>query len=265
MNQSSFSSGIRRAVLITGAARRMGSAIALGFAQRGWDVVIHHRASPDEAHATADAVRACGAQATIVAADLAEDGAAGQLFQDALAAFGHLDAVVNNASRFDYDDADSFDTSLLFGHMRPNLVAPVALARDLARHVRERQARGVVINLLDQKLWNYNPDFFSYTLSKAALESATTMLAQALAPHVRVVGIAPGLTLPSHLQTPEAFEQTHRLAPLGQASTAADIADAAVFMAHNPAITGTTLLVDGGQHLVGFARDFSMMPSGPDS
>ncbi|MGO3740703.1 SDR family oxidoreductase [Kerstersia sp.] len=264
MNQSSFSSGLRRAVLITGAARRMGSAIALGFAQRGWDVVIHHRASPDEAQATADAVRACGVRAVIVTADLAEEGAAAQLFEDALAAFGQLDAVVNNASRFDYDDADSFGPDLLFGHMQPNLVAPVALARGLARHVRARQGKGVVINLLDQKLWNYNPDFFSYTLSKAALESATTMLAQALAPHVRVVGIAPGLTLPSHLQTPEAFEQTHRLAPLGQASTAADIADAAVFMAHNPAITGTTLLVDGGQHLVGFARDFSMMAPGPE-
>lgn len=263
MNQTPSPTGTRRTVLITGAARRMGSAIALGFAQRGWNVVIHHRASPVEADATAAAVRACGVQAAIITADLSETGAARRLFEASLAAFGHLDAVINNAARFDYDAADSFSADLLFGHMQPNLVAPVMLARDLAAHVRARQGRGVVINLLDQKLWNYNPDFFSYTLSKAALESATTMLAQALAPHVRVVGIAPGLTLPSHMQTPEAFEQTHKLAPLGQASTAADIADAAVFVAHNPAITGTTLLVDGGQHLVGFARDFSMMPHGP--
>src|SRR5690606_12687521 len=118
---------------------------------------------------------------------------------------------------------------------------------------------GVVVNLLDQKLWNYNPDFFSYTLSKAALESATTMLAQALAPALRVVGVAPGLTLISHLQTPEQFERSHKLSPLGQSSTPEDIAGAVLFAAQNAAITGTTLLVDGGQHLMAFDRGFSMM------
>src|SRR5690606_13757914 len=143
-------------------------------------------------------------------------------------------------------------------HMQPNLVAPVVLARGLAQAVARAGTRGVVVNLLDQKLRNYNPDFFSYTLSKAAPEAATTMLAQALAPAVRVVGVAPGLTMISHLQTPAQFEQTHAMAPLGQSSRPQDIAHAVLFAAQNPAITGTTLVVDGGQHLVRFERDFSM-------
>ena len=116
-----------------------------------------------------------------------------------------------------------------------------------------------MVNLLDQKLWNPNPDFFSYTLSKAALEAATTMLAHALAPQLRVVGVAPGLTLTSHLLSQEKFEQLHQLSPLGRSSTPQDVASAVSFALENPSITGTTLLVDGGQHLMKFDRDFSLM------
>src|SRR5690606_29029592 len=193
--------------------------------------------------------------------DLADEAAVGQLLDTISDGFGPVDAVVNNAGRFEYDDASTFSSKCLHEHLGPNLVAPIVLARDLAARVQARgaQARGVVVNLLDQKLWNYNPDFLSYTLTKAALEAANTMLAQALAPAVRVVGVAPGLTLPSHLQTADAFAHTHSMAPLGQASNPEDIASAVVFAVNNPAITGTTLIIDGGQHLVGFARDFSMM------
>ncbi|MCV0441323.1 MAG: SDR family oxidoreductase, partial [Hydrogenophaga sp.] len=116
-----------------------------------------------------------------------------------------------------------------------------------------------VVNLLDQKLWNMNPDFFSYTLSKAALEAANTMLALALAPRVRVVGVAPGLTLTSHLLSDEKFAELHRQSPLGRSSTPQDVAAAVVFALDNRSITGTTLLVDGGQHLMRFERDFSLM------
>jgi NAD(P)-dependent dehydrogenase (short-subunit alcohol dehydrogenase family) len=117
----------------------------------------------------------------------------------------------------------------------------------------------VVVNLLDQKLWNQNPDFVSYTLSKAALEAANTVLAMALAPQVRVVGVAPGLTLTSPMLTPERFETLHKLSPLGRSSTPQDVASAVQFALENSSITGTTLLVDGGQHLMRFERDFSMM------
>ena len=116
-----------------------------------------------------------------------------------------------------------------------------------------------MVNLLDQKLWNQNPDFFSYTLSKAALEAANTMLALALSPLVRVVGVAPGLTLTSHLLSDAKFEALHKLSPLGRSSTPQDVASTVLFALQNQSITGTTLLVDGGQHLMRFERDFSLM------
>ena len=139
------------------------------------------------------------------------------------------------------------------------------LAQALHQHLADRaaagdtSAQGAVVNLLDQKLWNQNPDFMSYTLSKAALEAAGTMLALALAPRVRVVGVAPGLTLTSHLLSEDRFAQLHALSPLGRSSTAEDVAATVRFALENRSITGTTLLVDGGQHLMKFDRDFSMM------
>lgn len=258
-------SAVRKVVLVTGGARRIGRAIARAFAERGWNVALHYGSSAAEASAAVAELRALGVEAAAFACDLANETDVAAMVPAVVERFGHLDAVVNNAAHFDYDDARSFSAATLQRHMLPNLMAPVMLARDLAAAVNARgqAAKGVVINLLDQKLWNYNPDFLSYTLSKAALEAATTMLAQALAPAVRVVGVAPGLTLISHMQTPQQFAQTHAMAPLGQASKPEDIAHAAVFAAENSSITGTTLVVDGGQHLVGFARDFSMMnPSG---
>jgi NAD(P)-dependent dehydrogenase (short-subunit alcohol dehydrogenase family) len=116
-----------------------------------------------------------------------------------------------------------------------------------------------VINMLDQKLWNQNPDFFSYTLSKAALEAANTMLAISLAPQLRVVGVAPGLTLTSHMLSDEKFQALHKLSPLQRSSTPEDVCAAVLFAMTNRSITGTTLLVDGGQHLMKFERDFSLM------
>ncbi|MDX3907063.1 MAG: SDR family oxidoreductase [Pigmentiphaga sp.] len=259
----------RPVALVTGAARRIGREIALALARAGWNVAVHYGTSRDAAQETREALRAQGAEAEIFACDLADPAAVADLVPAVLAHFGRIDAVVNNASTFEYDDARTFDAGMLQAHMLPNLAAPVLLARglDAALSARGPGARGVVVNLLDQKLWNYNPDFFSYTLSKAALEAATTMLAQALAPTVRVVGVAPGLTMISHLQTPQQFARTHAMAPLGHASHPEDIAHAVLFAVQNRSITGTTVLVDGGQHLVGFERDFSLMnpPSDPGS
>ncbi|GAB3475790.1 hypothetical protein GCM10011496_12490 [Polaromonas eurypsychrophila] len=182
--------------------------------------------------------------------------------------FGQVDAVVNNASTFEHDGAASFSFAALEKHMRSNAGAAIVLAQALHAHVLARLAasavaeqtgRFAVVNLLDQKLWNQNPDFFSYTLSKAALEAANTMLAIALAPQVRVVGVAPGLTLTSHLLSEEKFEALHKLSPLGRSSNPADVAATVKFALENASMTGTTLLVDGGQHLMKFERDFSLM------
>ncbi|MGE4335444.1 MAG: SDR family oxidoreductase [Pigmentiphaga sp.] len=248
-------------VLVTGAAHRLGREIALTLARAGWGVAVHYGRSDAAAKTLACEIHELGAPAAAFGCDLADEAAVGELTARIVEHFGRLDAVVNNAGLFEYDDATTFSGANLQAHLGPNLVAPITLARDLAQHLETRgsEARGVVVNLLDQKLWNYNPDFLSYSLTKAAMAAATTMLAQALAPAVRVVGVAPGLTLPSHMQSQEDFERAHTLAPLGRSSRPQDVAEAVRFALQNPAITGTTLLIDGGQHLVGFNRDFSMM------
>ncbi|HET8747137.1 MAG TPA: SDR family oxidoreductase [Ramlibacter sp.] len=247
-----------RTVLVTGAGRRLGRAIALDLAAHGWQVAVHYR---DSEHGAKQTVEACRqhARAEAFRADLEQEAPTRELFAQVLACFGRIDAVVNNASQFQHDSAQSFGYAALATHLATNTAAPIVLAQCLAAHARERSGGGVVVNLLDQKLWNPNPDFFSYTLSKAALQAATTLLAQALAPELRVVGVAPGLTLTSHMLSQERFEELHKLSPIGRSSTPEDIAHAVRFALENGAVTGSTLLVDGGQHLMKFDRDFSLM------
>ena len=243
-----------RVALVTGAGRRLGRAIALGLAKAGWDLALHYRHSEQDAIATRDAILALGRRAVLLQCDLADDAAVRLLAGSAIDALGTLTCIVNNASLFEYDSATDFSPALLNAHMAANVTAPVLLAQAL--HAATPQGeQAVVINLLDQKLYNLNPDFLSYTLSKAALHAATTMLAQALAPTVRVVGVAPGITLVSGEQSQEGFTQAHRATPLGRSSTPQDIADAVVYAAGARALTGTTLLVDGGQHLTPSTRD----------
>lgn len=241
--------------LVTGAARRIGRAIALELAAAGHDVALHCRHSRDEAEALAAELRKHGMRAEVFVADLADEAACRDLVPAIVARFGRLDAVVNNASTFEYDDALSFSHAAMERHWRANTAPAVLLAQGLHTHLRARGAQGCLVNLLDQKLGNPNPDYFSYTLSKAALESAGVMLAQALAPLLRVVGVAPGVTLTSGPMNEAEFAAAHRLTPLGRSSTPEDIARAVRFAIESPAITGSTLWIDGGQHLMGQPRD----------
>ena len=250
-----------RTVLVTGAAKRLGRAIALDLAAHGWQVAVHYRESEKNAIETAAAcARLSGASGHFDANFDSEDAVRG-LLPRVVAQMGPVDAVVNSASLFEHDSAADFGYAAMERHLRSNTGAPIVLAQALHQHITSRgaAAQGVVVNLLDQKLWNMNPDFVSYTLSKAALEAANTLLAQALAPHIRVVGVAPGLTLTSDFLSDEKFAQLHRMSPLGRSSTPKDIAATVRFALDNRSITGTTLLVDGGQHLMRFDRDFSMM------
>lgn len=240
----------RPVVVVTGAARRIGREIALHLAGQGWDVAVHHRDSPADATETATAARAAGARAEVFATDLAVEAQCNALLPAVRACFGRVDAVVNNASLFEYDDVASFGHAAMERAWRANTAPAILLARAL-----HAAGGGVVVNLLDQKLWNPNPDYLSYTLSKAALEAATTMLAQALAPRLRVCGVAPGVTLLSGEMSGGEFEAAHRMTPLNRSSTPLDIARAVHFLLESPAITGTTLLVDGGQHLQSQPRD----------
>lgn len=245
----------QKVALVTGGAKRIGRAIALALAQRGWDVAVHYGQSATDAEATVHDIKALGRRAAAVQCDLADEAAVKTLVTRAAAALSaSISCVVNNASLFDYDSAADFSFARLDAHMHANLAAPVLLAQALHAATPEG-SQAVMINLLDQKLFNLNPDFLSYTLSKAALHSATTMLAQALAPKVRVVGVAPGITMVSGEQSDAGFAKAHTITPLGHSSTPDDIAAAVCFVAEAQAMTGTTLVVDGGQHLISLQRD----------
>lgn len=257
-------------VLVTGAAKRLGRSIALALAERGWRVAVHYHESDAQAAQTAADCSALTPGAAIFRADLGQESHAANLVAQVLGVWGRLDAVVHSASVFEYDNADSFSYAALTRHQQINTGAAVLLARALHQHLltqspasprtsAQSTTRGALVVLLDQKLWNLNPDFFSYTLSKAALHSAVTLLAQHYAPHLRVVGVAPGLTLPSNMLSEQRFAQLHAQAPLGRASQPDEVAQTVVFALQNAALTGTTIVVDGGQHLMKFERDFSLM------
>jgi len=256
-----------RVALVTGAARRLGREIALTLARQGWDVAVHCRQSLGDAQQTVADIVALGRRACVLQADLSDETQARGLLPQAVAQLGRVDAVVNSASTFEYDAAPSFSYAMLDKHLRANTAPAIVLAQMLAEHVAARTdvaeameaPDAAVVNLLDQKLWNPNPDFLSYTLSKAALEAATTLLALALAPRVRVLGVAPGLTLTSDWLQGDKFAKLHAQSPLGRSSTPQDVALTVAFALANRSMTGTTLLVDGGQHLQRFERDFSMM------
>jgi NAD(P)-dependent dehydrogenase (short-subunit alcohol dehydrogenase family) len=271
-------------VLVTGAAKRLGREIALRLAKHGWRVAVHYRSSEQDAiNTVADLAINTPARAENISktavnsvnipshakfqCDLNDEAAVRSLLARVVIQFSRVDAVVNSAAIFEHDAASTFSYSAMHKHLATNTGAAIVLSQALYEHVAERKtagetdAQGAVVNLLDQKLWNQNPDFFSYTLSKAALEAANTMLAMELAPLVRVVGVAPGLTLTSHMISDDKFQELHKISPLGRSSTAQDVADAVRFALENRSITGTTFLVDGGQHLMRFARDFSLMDS----
>jgi len=247
--------------LVTGAAHRIGREIALALARDGYDVAVHYGRSRAAALATVADIRRTGRRACAVKRDLAVASGLRSMLEQCAGELGEVTCVVNSASLFEFDRAEDFDAARLTRHMRVNVAAPVLLARHLHARI-AKGGQGVVINLLDQKLWNPNPDFLSYTLSKAALCSATGLLARALAPKLRVVGIAPGITLPAPGQSLRHFEQAARLSALGYPSAPEDIAQAVVYLARARAVTGTTLLVDGGQHLVPSERDVMFLRPG---
>lgn len=266
-----------RVVLVTGAAKRLGREIALALARAGWQVAVHFRDSLEDARRTSAECAQLSGNSAVFRANLGNETAVRNLLPRVVAHFGRVDALVNSASTFEYDAVQNFSFTAMDKHLRANTGAAILLAQALHTHILARQpapppdgsaptgpaVRGAVVNLLDQKLWNQNPDFLSYTLSKAALEAANTMLALALAPQLRVVGVAPGLTLTTPLLTDAQFAERHRtLSLLDQSSTPQDVADTVRFVLENGSITGTTLLVDSGQHLMHFKRDFSLLQDG---
>ena len=234
-----------RAALITGGGRRIGRAIALALSRAGYAVVLHANRSRDDAEKVAADINAAGGRAHVVLADL-EDHDAVQGLIPAASAFGALTLLVNNAGLFEQDDIENLQRANFERAMAVNLTAPLFLAQAFAA---QASAGASIVNIVDQRVLKPTPLFFSYAVSKAALHSATVMLAQALAPKLRVNAVAPGPTLPSPRQSEAQFAAQAATVPLGRGPSPEDIAAAVFYLAQSDSVTGVTIAVDGGQHL----------------
>jgi NAD(P)-dependent dehydrogenase (short-subunit alcohol dehydrogenase family) len=239
---------IPRAALVTGGARRLGRAMVERLAEEGFAVAIHYQASRTEAEALAAAVTAQGRRAVVLQAELSQESEVAGLVAAAEAALGPLGLLVNNASTFERDEWNDATRTSWDLHMEPNLRAPFLLTQDFARSLPEA-AKGVVVNMIDQRVWSLTPHFVSYTVSKSALWTLTRTLALALAPRIRVAAIGPGPALPSSRQTAEQFAQQCESLPLRHGTSAAEVAEAMMAILCLPSFTGQMLAVDGGQHL----------------
>ncbi len=280
---------MRNWALITGGSVRLGREIGLAFARAGWSVACHYNRSAAEAQQLCHEVRALGVQAIAVQGELADEASCHAIFDATVATTGHdLRCVVNNASLFVPDGGTDFDETQAIEQLKVNLMAPMRFGKWMAKlheHGRDHAQIGTpanaspmptatsarppapnanasamralpsLIHVLDQKVFNLNPDYFSYTLSKLALERAVSLQAQSLAPTLRVNAVAPGLMYLSGPQTQDNFDRAAKATWLRQAINPTDVANSVVFLAQNPSVTGTTLRVDNGQHLVPLARD----------
>jgi hypothetical protein len=243
--------------LVTGGARRLGRAIALRLADSGADVVIHYRSSAADADETAREACERGVRAWAVGFDQSDPLSIKRGLSEIRALCGRApDVLVNSASVFEWDDLSTLSATGLQRHFETNLFGPLLLTQALVAGATD-ETRGAIINLLDQKLFAPNPDHLSYTLSKYALAGATEVLARQLAPRFRVGAVAPGYTLPGPGDSNERFDQLHDRNPLRRGPLASDIADAVAFLVASKAMTGQTLIVDGGARFLAAGRDFA--------
>ena len=250
---------MNKTCIITGGARRIGKELCKKLAARGWNIIIHYNQSHQEAKDLQVEILKMGVKVKILHANfpLKKELDYQNILEEILFEFGTIDLLINNASEFQYDCPKSVSDEKLISAFSCNCLAPVLLTKalfDVLNNTKDPKT-SLVINILDQKISNPNPDFFSYTLSKYALHQATKLMAVEMAPMLRVVSISPGITLRSEHQSKSNFEEGHKKTPLGRSSMPADIASAVVWLESNPAITGIDLIVDGGQHLLPSNRD----------
>lgn len=236
------------AALVTGAARRIGRAMARDLAAQGWAVAVHYHRSRDEAQALVAEIEASGGRAVALQADLAKEADVATLVLRAVEALGPLGCLVNNASVFEQDTALSATRESWDRHLEPNLRAPLVLAQAFHAAL-GKDGEGVVVNMLDQRVWNLTPYFLSYTVTKTGLWTLTRTLALALAPRVRVNGIGPGPALPSPRQSEEQFARQCATMPLGRGTSPEEICAALRFILEAKSLTGQMIALDGGQHL----------------
>jgi NAD(P)-dependent dehydrogenase (short-subunit alcohol dehydrogenase family) len=243
-----ISAKIPKVALVTGGAHRLGRAIVLGLGQQGFDLAIHFNSSQDEAEETLTEVLALGRRAILLRADLADEAQAQRLIPEATQQLGPVGVLINNASRFERDEWHDVTRASWDAHMDANLRTPFVLIQAFARAL-PPEAEGVVVNMIDQRVWSLTPHFVSYTISKAGLWALTQTMALALAPRIRVNAIGPGPALPSPRQTEAQFARQSASVPLSHGTNPAEVARAAVMILGLPAMTGQMIALDGGQHL----------------
>jgi NAD(P)-dependent dehydrogenase (short-subunit alcohol dehydrogenase family) len=239
---------VPKAALVTGAAQRIGRALALALAEEGFAVAVHHHASGKDAAEVVEAIRQAGGQAVALSADLGDEAAARELLPRAQAALGPIGCLVNNAAVFDNDTVATATRDSWERHLAVNLRAPFVLIQEFAARL-PADCGGIVVNMLDERVWSLTPFFVSYTVAKSGLWTLTRTMALALAPRIRVNGIGPGPTLPSPRQTAEQFLRQCRIMPLERGTSPQEIAAALRFLLSAPAVTGQMIALDGGQHL----------------
>jgi len=237
-----------KSVLVTGAAKRLGRAIALDLARAGWDVAIHYNSSENDAQSAASDIRELGRKAALLRGDLSKESDTQALIGRATTELGTLTALVNSASLFENDDWNSATRASWDAHMDVNLRAPFVLAQQFARALPEG-THGAIVNIVDQRVLKPTPQFVSYSLSKAGLHWLTTTLAQALAPRIRVNAVAPGPTIINARQSESDFRRQRESTLLGIGSEPEDVCSAVRYLLDAKAVTGETIAVDGGQHL----------------
>ncbi len=242
-------------ILVTGGAKRVGRRLVERLSAAGHAVVIHANSNAAEAAELTERLRASNPHTWSISADLSDHAAACALVGQASQLTGApLSGLVNSASVFDYDAPGAMDLAVFDRAMAVNLRAPALLSEAFAAQA-DPQRDACIVNMLDMKLWAMNPDFYSYTMSKAALLAATDMMARAFAPHVRVNAIAPGLLLPSYDQTPEQFAAAASNNLLERQIDLEDVASSLLFLMETRSLTGQVLHVDNGQHMISARRD----------
>jgi NAD(P)-dependent dehydrogenase (short-subunit alcohol dehydrogenase family) len=241
-------------VLVTGGSKRIGREICIRLSRNSYNVIIHHRNSSKEAEETARIINSDGGNAIVCQADLSEISSARNLISKAIEEFGYIDAIVNNASVFLHDDISTVSSNSWDKHMQINAKVPLMLIKEMYGSLDEGR-QGNVVNILDQKLHNPNPDYLSYTTSKYAMLGLTDTLARSLAPKVRVNAVSPGHTLASDLQTDEGFQRAQSSSPLGYGPDPEDIADAVCYLMGAKSVTGQVIYVDSGERFLSRTRD----------
>ncbi len=236
-------------VLVTGAAKRLGRTIALDLGAAGWNVALHYNTSKADADSAAEAVRAQGVKVALLQADLGGEAQAQTLVARAAQAIGPLTALINSASIFENDDWQSATRASWDTHMEVNLRSPLVLSQAFAAQLPQGE-QGNIINIIDQRVLKPNPQFLSYSLSKAGLYWLTTTLAQGMAPSVRVNAVGPGPVLRNARQSVADFDRQRDATLLGHGADPADVCAAVRFLLDAPSVTGQMIAVDGGQHLI---------------